>query len=278
VLAEAVGRDRMRLLADGLTLNPWHLLLWPAGDGDLSRFVRWLTLTHTQRWHAHHHTAGSGHLDQGRFKSFPVQSDAHFGTVCRSVERNAVRAGLVARAEVWRWGSLWRAQPSPAAPGPSLSKWPVERPADWVERVNRALTPAEEESVRRSLQRGQPFGDPRWQTLTATRLGLGSTLQPRGRPRKKPRNGSCHENDEDWLGSLTRIAHFHHLRVPQGGMTNCSENNCELFVNVRFCADFHRFGYRQHGGVTADTFDPVGRSPTRNPTGRHSAATPSMAI
>src|SRR5437016_3140771 len=83
VLAEAVDRDRMRLLACCLMPNHWHLLFWPAGDGDLSRFVRWLTLTHTQRWHAHHHTAGSGHLYQGRFKSFPVQSDAHFWTVCR---------------------------------------------------------------------------------------------------------------------------------------------------------------------------------------------------
>jgi putative transposase len=41
---------------------------------------------------AHHRTAGTGHLDQGGFKSFPVQSDEHFLTVCRYVERNALRA------------------------------------------------------------------------------------------------------------------------------------------------------------------------------------------
>ena len=63
-------------------------LLWPERDGDLSEFMRWLTVTHTQRWHAHRHTTGSGHLFQGRFKSFPVQTDEHLLTVCRYVERN----------------------------------------------------------------------------------------------------------------------------------------------------------------------------------------------
>ncbi len=64
-------------------------------------------MTHTQRWHPHHHTAGSGHLYQGRFKSFPIEQDEHFYTVARYVERNPLRAGLVERAEAWRHGSLW---------------------------------------------------------------------------------------------------------------------------------------------------------------------------
>src|SRR5580700_182214 len=111
-LAEAVTRYDMRLLAYCVMPNHFHLVVWPRGDGDLSHFMQWLTLTHTQRWHAHHHTAGCGHLYQGRFKSFPVQSDEHFLTVCRYVERNALRAGLAAPAESWRWGSLWRHQAS----------------------------------------------------------------------------------------------------------------------------------------------------------------------
>jgi putative transposase len=48
--------------------------------------MRWLTLTHTQRWHAHRHNAGTGHVYQGRFKSFPVQEDSHFLTVARYIE------------------------------------------------------------------------------------------------------------------------------------------------------------------------------------------------
>lgn len=64
--------------------------------------VGWLTLTHTQRWHAHRKATGSGHRYQGRFKSFPIQDDDHFLTVCWYVERNALRANLVQRAEDWR--------------------------------------------------------------------------------------------------------------------------------------------------------------------------------
>jgi putative transposase len=81
--------------------NHWHLVVWPNRDGELSRFVGWPTLTHTQRWHAHRHSAGYGHVYQGRFKSFPIQEDEHFYTVERYVERNAVRANLVRRAEQW---------------------------------------------------------------------------------------------------------------------------------------------------------------------------------
>jgi len=190
IVAEAVTRSDMRLLAYCVMPNHFHLLLWPRGDGDLSDFMQWLTLTHTQRWHAHHHTAGSGHLYQGRFKSFPVQSDDHFLTVCRYVERNALRAGLAARAEDWRWGSLWRRHTSDAPAEPPLSPWPIDKPPDWTLRVNMPMTPVEEEAVQRSIRRGQPYGQAHWQMRTASRLGLESTFRPRGRPLKKRNNGS----------------------------------------------------------------------------------------
>src|SRR5208337_3088457 len=103
-----------RLLAYCVMPNHWHLIVWPRQDGELSRFVGWLTLTHTQRWHAQRHTRGSGHVYQGRFKSFPVQGDEHFLTACRYVERNALRANLVERAEAWRWCSLAMVQPGPS--------------------------------------------------------------------------------------------------------------------------------------------------------------------
>src|SRR5687768_11549777 len=67
VLAEGVARFDTRLCAYCLMPNHWHLVLWPRADGELSAFVRWVTLTHTQRWHARRRNAGSGHLYQGRF-------------------------------------------------------------------------------------------------------------------------------------------------------------------------------------------------------------------
>jgi putative transposase len=183
-LAEAVTRHDVQLLAYCLMPNHFHLVVRPEADDDLSRFMRWLTMTHTQRWHAHRQSAGSGHIYQGRFKSFPVQDDGHLATLCRYVERNALRAGLVRRAEDWRWGSLARHVNGGPSTGPKLSPWPIERPEPWVDRVNEPLNPAEEEALRRAVVRGQPYGSDGWREATATRLGLGSTLRPRGRPKK----------------------------------------------------------------------------------------------
>ncbi len=151
----------------------------------LSRFLGWLTLTHTQRWHAHYHTVGTGHLYQGRFKSFPVAADEHFWTVCRYVERNALRAGLVERAEDWRWCSLWRRERGGAEAQTLLSAWPCAAPWPWREWVNEPQTPAEVDAVRRCVRRGQPFGSPDWVVQTAERLGLHRTLRPQGRPKKQ---------------------------------------------------------------------------------------------
>jgi putative transposase len=187
VLAEAHARLPIRLLAYCLMPNHWHMVLWPREDGELSAFVRWLTHTHTMRWHAHHHTTGTGHLYQGRFKSLPVQADHHFLALCRYVERNALRANLVARAEAWRWCSLWRRRCDDAGPRAILTDWPVDPPRDWLRVVNRPQSPAEVDDIRRTIRRNAPFGSPTWTTRTAVRLGLESTLRPRGRPRKPRR-------------------------------------------------------------------------------------------
>jgi putative transposase len=181
VIEEAFARTKIRILCYCVLPTHWHFLVWPRKDGELSEVVRWLTVTHTQRLHAQRNTAGTGPIYQGRFRSFPVQSDEHFLTVARYVEGNPVRAKLVPRAEDWRWSSLWRRLHGEAD---VLSRWPVAPPPDWLRRVNRAQPAAELEALRRSAQRGQPFGGDRWIQSTAKRLGLESSLRPRGRPRK----------------------------------------------------------------------------------------------
>ena len=183
VLEQAVERTEMRLLAYCVMPNHWHLVVWPRQSGELSRFVGWLTLTHTQRRHAHRRSAGSGHVYQGRFKSFPVCEDDHFLTVCRYVERNALRANMVKRAEDWRWSSLHRWKNGTAEEKSLLSPWPLSRLPRWIEHVNAAQTEAELVALRRSIERGCPFGDGAWHERTVRRLGLETTLRPRGRPK-----------------------------------------------------------------------------------------------
>ena len=176
-----------RLLAYCVLRTHWHLVVWPREDGELSRFTGWLTLTHTQRWHAPRHSTGTGHVYQGRFKSFPVQEDEHFYAVCRYVERNALRANLVTRAEDWRWNSLYRWKSGKEKS--LLSAWPLPRRPAWLDHVNAPQTEAELGAIRRSVQRGCPYGDEMWSDKMVHQLGLESTLRPQGRP-KKPINGS----------------------------------------------------------------------------------------
>jgi putative transposase len=182
ILSEGLERYAVRLYSYQLMPNHWHLVLRPTEAGAMSHFLRWVSATHTMRYHAHYHTSGEGHVYQGRFKSFPIQDDAHFLTVCRYVERNALRAQRVSQAEDWRWGSLWRWMQSPGPAPPLLSAWPIPRISNWVSRVNERLTENELRCVRESAQRGRPFGDADWVEKSVKRLGLGSTIRARGRP------------------------------------------------------------------------------------------------
>jgi len=194
VLRETAERLRMRLLAYCLMPNHWHLVLFPRDDGDLGRFMQRLTVTHVRRWHLHRRSVGHGHVYQGLYKSFPIQQDEHFLTVCRYTERNAPQAGLVRRAEDWPWSSLavWRlsaeqrdVQQRDVQQRPALGAWPVDRPRPWLRLVNEPQTAAEEEALRVSVQRGRPFGGAVWAKQAAARLGLEATFRPRGRPRKE---------------------------------------------------------------------------------------------
>ena len=166
------------MLAYCLMPNHWHMVLWPKKDGEMSEFLRWLTLTHSQRLHAHRHTTGYGHIYQGRFKSFPVEQDQAALNVIRYVERNALRANLIEQAQDWRWCSLWRKLNGDR--DSLLSASPLDTPEDWVNWVNKPQTQAEVQALRRCVNRGTPYGSENWTTQIAAALGLKSTLQSRG--------------------------------------------------------------------------------------------------
>jgi putative transposase len=183
ILEETLEKCPMRICGYCLMPNHWHFVMWPEGDDDLGVFMQRLSVTHVTRWQKHRQVVGEGHLYQSRFKSFPVESDDYFHQLMRYVERNALRANLCKRAEEWRWGSLWRRVHGSADQRRLLSDWPVARPRQWVEHVNRPQSDAELNAIRTSVVRGQPFGSPSWTQATAKVLGLESTLRPRGRPR-----------------------------------------------------------------------------------------------
>jgi putative transposase len=185
VLGEVLGRIPMRLCGYCLMSNHWHLLLWPHGDGDVGEFMRLLTVTHTQRWHASHGTAGIGHVYQGRYKSFPVQGDAHYLTALAYVESNPVRAGIVKEAGSWAYGSL-AVREGRQVDGITLNPGPVGLPGEWAGYVNRSADKAVTQRLGNCIKRGSPFGGEKWVEAMAKTTGLEMTLRPRGRPKKVP--------------------------------------------------------------------------------------------
>jgi len=180
VLFEATARFDMALLDYAIMRNHFHLIVQPSIERQLSRFMHWLTTTHTQRWHATHGTAGTGSLYQGRFKALPIQSDRHFLAVVRYVHRNPVRAGLVGRAEQWRWSGAWRIANN--RHNRYLAPWPVTRPVTWFEWVNEMPSEAELSDIREAITRSAPFGDTEWARATAAQLGILHTGRRGGRP------------------------------------------------------------------------------------------------
>ena len=188
VLQDTLDQSPMRICAYAVMPNHWHLLLWPECDGELAAFMQRLTITHVRRWQEHRGYAGLGHVYQCRYKSFPVESDEHFWVMARYVERNALCANLVLRAEEWRWSSLWQRCHPTGEERSLLAAWPIDMPANWLERVNQTDDAQELEALRRSVQRGRPFGQPEWQKEIAKRLGLESAYRPTGRPRRVGRN------------------------------------------------------------------------------------------
>lgn len=183
LLTEYRERVQIPLLAYCLMPNHWHLVVWPERDGDLSRFMHLLTSTHAQRWNAQRGLSGVGAVYQGRFKAIPIQRDHHFLRVCRYVERNPLRAGLVPMAEEWRWSSLWRR--THFCDQVLLSPWPVPIQENWADFLQQGSAQIEVEKIRYAIRRSQPFGADGWRAETAKRLGLEPSLRRRGRPDKE---------------------------------------------------------------------------------------------
>src|SRR5262249_42673142 len=89
----------------------------------------------------------------------------------------ATSGGRSAPRTAWDWSP--RCVPADDLEKSRMSPFPLECPLFLCQ------TKGEVEAVRRSIARGAPLGDERWTKRTAARLGLESSLRPRGRPRKK---------------------------------------------------------------------------------------------
>lgn len=183
ILEEAVLKYNMRLLAYCIMPNHWHLVLYPKVDGDLQKFMSWLSNTHTRRWHVSKNSVGQGHLYQGRYKSFICEQDLHLLTVLRYVERNAKTANLVKMAEEWKWSSVWRREYGTAAQKKILASWPTSTPREYLKLLNLPLTTKEEEKLQLSEEKNVPFGTNDWTDKVVGKYKIDQVMRGVGRPR-----------------------------------------------------------------------------------------------
>jgi putative transposase len=150
-LTDAVDRTTVRLLAFCLMPNHWHLVLWPVDGSEISAYMQVLMNAHIRDLQQRHGTAGTGHIYQGRYKNSLIVTDRYFFNVCRYVEANALCAGLVERAEDWEWSSLVRS--GPVDDLNIMSPWPLVRPVNWREIVNRPQSNRAIKEIEKQIRR-----------------------------------------------------------------------------------------------------------------------------
>lgn len=165
--------------------NHWHFSVRSRRNGDMGRFFGKFTQKVTQCWHAAHQSAGSGHLFQGRFKSFLVEKDSYFLQLMQYIESNPLRAGLVKRAEDWKWSSLYVRTHDIDRSIRLLADWPVHGPADYLSYVNRSISQTQLRCIRQSVIRGNPLGNDSWAQKMIRTHDLRHTIRERGRPKNK---------------------------------------------------------------------------------------------
>lgn len=136
VLQEGLERFPVRLVAFCVLSNRWQLVLEPAGTEGMIRFMHWVSTTHAVRLRQRRASKGNGPVYQGRYRSVPIEGTGDLMRICRSVERHALTAGLVRRAQDWPWCSL--AERLRAEPEVSLKPARFLTSQAWIDHVNAA--------------------------------------------------------------------------------------------------------------------------------------------
>ena len=184
LLREYSRQYRLQVWAWCLMSNHIHLLAVPDTPNSLAGALGRIHSEYARYRNAR--AATCGHLWQARYYSCPVDETAVW-RVMAYIERNPVRAGLVDRAEDFRWSSA-RAHAEGHGDGflrmrPWLDWY---SPARWREALRLGLDEEIlQERLRSATRTGRPFGTEEF--LEEVERHVSRILRPRavGRPRKE---------------------------------------------------------------------------------------------
>jgi putative transposase len=186
-------QDRSRLYALQiigycLMSNHVHLIVTPERPDSLPRVMRDAAARYAAYVNAQRET--TGHLWQGRYYSCPMDDD-HLWTALRYVERNPVRAGMVAAADDHPWSSARLHCEGAHADGfVHLRDWRSRWTAsEWREYLHcgEITSAAEACRIRESTRTGRPLGSAEFVQYLESELGRRLAPGKGGRP-KKPGN------------------------------------------------------------------------------------------
>jgi REP element-mobilizing transposase RayT len=102
LLGKTAERFGWLVYAYCLMTSHFHLMI-KTPEATLSRGMHWLNGSYAAKFNKRRKR--SGHLFQGRFHSYLIDSEAYFTEVLRYVVLNPVRAKMVERPEQYRWSS-----------------------------------------------------------------------------------------------------------------------------------------------------------------------------
>src|SRR4030065_677641 len=100
-------------------------------------------------YHVLNRAVGRMRIFRGQRDFEAFEEDDHLFTVLRYVERNALRADMVDKADAWRWSSLWHRVHGDEAG--LLDDGPLRLPRRWRQHGQSPQTGGELEVVRSSV-------------------------------------------------------------------------------------------------------------------------------
>jgi len=175
-------KKEVSLLAYCLMPNHVHLLVRPSEDEGLAKMMQGITLCYTQYFNKKN--GRTGRLWECRYHSAVVDEEAYLWAVCKYIESNPLRAGIVEKPEAYPYSSgkahiLGRKDRLLKEAVFDKSEFDDYRKFMRIEDDKRL-----HEEIRHRTRSGRPLGDMGFLGTLSERLGYPLSFNPRGRPRK----------------------------------------------------------------------------------------------
>ena len=190
-LWEAAGKHGCQVHHYVLMTNHVHMLVTPTNVDALARTMRDVARRYVQQ-RVNFIYGRSGTLWEGRYKACLVDTNHYFLACCRYIELNPVRAGLVARAEEYRWSSHRHYARGAGddhlcchAEYQALGATPSTRQEAYRALFRESFDARDVEEIRTTINRGWPLGGDPFKDEIETALQRAARPPRRGRPTAK---------------------------------------------------------------------------------------------